>query len=236
MQERCILKDGVKYIEKNGVSHIINDDGRIVNHRPWLGDILSFAYDPIMEKCVFPGKFGGEATRHFEILRNELKDVHGRNVLELAAGSGSAVNFLPDDNRYAGIDISPGLLRRAAARFRRAGFENAAFYVARAEDLPFRDGVFDVVLCILSLNFFEDIPAVLAEIRRVAAAHAIVACSVPVPERNGRKSTIRGILHSERELETLFEDAGFHFDPIHANNGSLLYFKATKKDAPDETQ
>jgi len=110
-----------------------------------------------MKNSIFPKKFGGDINLHFEILSEELKDVHKKRVLELATGSGSAVIFLPNDNLYTGSDISPGLLRKAAKNFRSAGFTNAEFYVTSASDLPFDDNLFDIVLCILSQNFFDDI-------------------------------------------------------------------------------
>ena len=69
---------------------------------------------------------------HHDILRQELKGVHGKHVLELATGSGSAVNFLMNDNRYTGTDVSPGLLKKAVNRFLSAGFKEAEFYVASA--------------------------------------------------------------------------------------------------------
>ena len=55
-------------------------------------------------------------------------DIHGKTVLELASGSGSAVYFLAKDNRYTGSDISPGLLKRAVKKFNTAGFKEAEFY------------------------------------------------------------------------------------------------------------
>ena len=55
--------------------------------------------------------------KHYKILSNELKGVHEKRVLELSTGSGGAVNFLSNDNQYAGADISPGLLRKAVKKF-----------------------------------------------------------------------------------------------------------------------
>ena len=72
-----------------------------------------------------------------------------------------------------------------------------------ASDLPFDDNLFDIVLCILSLNFFDDINKSFQEVKRVAAPAAIFICSVPVPERKKAQSTIRGTLYSEEELERM---------------------------------
>ena len=145
-----------------------------------------------MNNSIFPKKFGGDISKHYEILSQELKGVHGKHVLELETGSGSAVNFLPNDNQYTGTDISPSLLRKAFKSFRSAGFKNADFYVASSDDLPFDNNLFDIALCILSINFFNDIKKVFQEIKRVLVPGATLICSVPVPERNKLKSTIRG--------------------------------------------
>lgn len=87
-----------------------------------LGGFSSILYDFIMKSVIFPKEIGGDINKHNEILSQELKNIHGRRVLELATGSDSAVNFLPNDNKYTGTDISPGLLSKAVKRFRTAGF------------------------------------------------------------------------------------------------------------------
>jgi SAM-dependent methyltransferase len=221
-----MLKNGINVTRQKGLHHIVEDDGRLLKFKPWLGDAFSFLYDFIMESAIFPKKFGGDINRHYDILSEELKGVHEKNVLELAAGSGSAVNFLPNDNRYTGTDISPGLLKKAVKRFRNANFNHAEFYVASADDLPFDDNLFDVLLCILSLNFFKDIKKVFKEVKRVAESGAIFICSVPVPERRKVQSRIRGTLYSEEELVKICKEHGLGYETIPAENGALLYFKA----------
>jgi ubiquinone/menaquinone biosynthesis C-methylase UbiE len=221
-----MLKKGTTLINKKGLNYIAEEGGRIVKFKPWLGDAFSFMYDFIMKNSIFPKKFGGDMNKHYEILNNELKGVQKKRVLELAAGSGSAVNFLPNNNKYTGTDISPGLLRKAVSRFRKAGFKKAEFYLSSADNLPFEDNIFDIVLCILSLNFFEDINRVFQEVKRVASPATIFICCVPVPERKKVQSTIRGSLYSEEELERMCREKGFSYEQIPSENGALLYFRA----------
>jgi len=223
-----MLKNGIKVINKNGLHYITKDDGKLSTYKPWLGDAFSFLYDFIMQRSIFPKKFSGDMDRHHQILVNLLKDVHEKRVLELATGTGSAVNFLPHRNQYTGTDISQGLLKKAVTRFRDAAFADAQFYVTRAEDLPFDENQFDIILCILSLNFFDDLESVIKEVKRVAAPTAVFICSVPVPERNKCQSTIRGTLLSETALAKQFETHGFDFETIPVENGALLYFKAIR--------
>lgn len=222
-----MLREGIRTVKKKGIHHVLETSGRIRRYTPWLGDRLSFLYDRIMEKKIFPKKFNADISLHEAILTEELSGVHGRRVLELAAGSGSAAAFLSADNRYAGTDISPGLLRRARRRFAAAGFEAADFYVAAADDLPFADGIFDVLLCHLALNFFTDLGPVIREARRLLAPAGAFLCSVPVPERLSGKVRIRGVFRSETELAKQFSAQGFRFTSLGHTNGALLYFCAT---------
>lgn len=224
-----MLKNGIKVINKKGLHYVVKDGGKFLKFKPWIGDAFSFLYDFIMKSSIFPKKFGGDINKHYEILSEEMKGVHKKRVLELATGSGSAINFLPNDNLYTGSDISPGLLRKAVKNFRNAGFKNAEFYVSSADELPFNDNLFDVVLCILSLNFFNDTNKIFQEVKRVAAPAAIFICSVPVPERKKVQSTIRGTLYSEKELERMCTDNGLIYEAFPSENGALLYFKAIKK-------
>ena len=94
-----MLKNRIKVIEKNGLHYITKEDGNLLKFKPWLGDAFSFLYDIIMKNSIFPKKFGGDMIHHYEILNKEMKDIHEKRVVELAAGSGSAVNFLPNDNQ-----------------------------------------------------------------------------------------------------------------------------------------
>ncbi len=222
-----MLKGGLRVIKKKNLFYIAGKGNSVKHFKPWLGDSFSFLYDFIMKSSIFPKKFGGDIKKHYEILVQELKDIHQNQVLELATGSGSAVNFLPYDNQYTGTDISPGLLKKAVNRFRAAGFKGAKFYVTSADDLPFGDNIFSYCLCILSLNFFNDIKKVFQEVKRVSVPNAIFIGSVPVPERNDLQSTIRGRLYSEKELEKICVEKGFSFESIPVENGALLYFKAT---------
>ena len=221
-----MLKIGIRVINKKGLYYIAENENSIKLFKPWLGDSFSFLYDFIMKSSIFPKKFGADMSKHYEILSQELKDIHGKRVLELATGSGSAVNFLENDNQYTGTDISTGLLKSAVKKFKTSGFKETNFYVSSADDLPFDVKLFDICLCILSLNFFNNVKKVFQEIRRVLVPGGIFICTVPVPERNSLQSTIIGTLYSEDELGKICQEHGFEFESMPAKNGTLLYFRA----------
>ena len=223
------LKPGIRIIRKGELRYLAGSGGRPLQFKPWLGDCFSFLYDFLMSKSVFPGKLGADLQKHYSVLAREVAGVHGRRILELGTGSGSAVNFLHSDNKYAGTDISPGLLKQAVKRFLRAGFPDPEFYVASGDDLPFETSEFDLCLCILSLNFIGNVKKVFQEVHRLLISGGVFVCSVPVPERKRLRSTIRGVLHSEEELKKICLESGFSFEPLPCDNGALLYFRAAKQ-------
>jgi ubiquinone/menaquinone biosynthesis C-methylase UbiE len=220
------LKEPVKTIFKNNVHHLLDDSGKIRKFKPWLGDLFSFMYDRIMERSVFPGKFKGSIGKHFSLLKEEYGNIVGKKILDIASGSGYSALLLDNRNSYTGIDISKGLLVRAARKFRDNNFGDAEFYVADASDMPFADKCFDVAICDLSLNFLGDIGTFIRELKRVLKDDSVFYCSVPVPERKDPKSKIHGNLYSEMELKEWFGKYGFRFIPKKHENGALLYFEA----------
>lgn len=220
------IQESIKVIKKNDICFLLDHNGKIRKFKPWLGDMFSFLYDRIMEKSVFPNKFKGSIEKHFDILKEEYQKINGRNVLEIATGSGFTASLLNPDNSYAGIDISSGLLLRAVKKFKENKFRDTHFFVADANELPFINDLFDVVICDLSLNFIGDIEVFIQELKRVMKKEAVFYCSVPVPERKSPKVQIHGRLYSENELKTVFEKYNFSFISKPFENGTLLYFEA----------
>jgi SAM-dependent methyltransferase len=88
-------------------------------------------------------------------------------VLDVACGSGNAT--LAAARRFCqvtGIDYVPALLDRARRRAQAEGLE-ATFQEADAEDLPFPDASFDVVLSTCGAMFAPDQQRTAAELLRV---------------------------------------------------------------------
>jgi SAM-dependent methyltransferase len=93
-----------------------------------------------------------------------------RRVLEIAAGTGvvtrSIVAALPGDVAIVATDISQPMLDRAAAIGTDRPIE---WRQADAMQLPFRDALFDAVVCQFGAMFFPDRAKAFAEARRVLA-------------------------------------------------------------------
>jgi ubiquinone/menaquinone biosynthesis C-methylase UbiE len=98
----------------------------------------------------------------------EAADVRaGERVLDVAAGNGNAT--LAAARRFARVtstDYVPALLEKGRDRARAEGLD-VQFKVADAEDLPFADGSFDVVLSTFGAMFTPDHRNVASEMLRV---------------------------------------------------------------------
>jgi ubiquinone/menaquinone biosynthesis C-methylase UbiE len=91
----------------------------------------------------------------------------GERVLDVACGSGNTA--LVAARRYCevtGIDFVPGLIEQARRRAATDGVE-ADFIVGDAQDLPFPDASFDVVLSVMGVMFAPDQERAAAELLRV---------------------------------------------------------------------
>src|SRR5689334_3973277 len=108
---------------------------------------------------------------YFQTLRglpysnNEFKSL---NVLEVGCGMGEGLNFLTrlvDPARAVGLDISRAAVRRANAILARG--DRLTYVEGDAEQLPFEDGEFDLVINVESSHNYPDVERFFGEVARV---------------------------------------------------------------------
>lgn len=92
----------------------------------------------------------------------------GDRILILGCGPGSDLEYLPSGASITAIDAAPAMVRRADERAEALGMDVDA-RVGDAQDLPFEDDAFDLVLLHLILSVVPDPGAVAAETGRVLA-------------------------------------------------------------------
>ena len=164
--------------------------------------------------------------RQLEPYRRRVADVaHGR-VLELGVGSGRNLPFYSSAvDALFGIDASPELLGIA----RRAGGSSALRKVelleGSAEELPFEEGSFDVVVVTWSLCSIPHPARALAEARRVLRPGGRLAFAEHglSPDPGVRRwqerltplwSRIAGGCHLNRKVDGLVQEAGFRISSL----------------------
>jgi SAM-dependent methyltransferase len=122
---------------------------------------------------VFPP--GGEEL-YRQIAR--LTDLNASNeVLDAACGRGVSTLYLARAFGVSGVgvDSDPVLVRQAQARSRDAGMEGAfTFETAPLDDLPYRDGTFDVAIGEIGLAASADPARAVSELARVTRPHGCV--------------------------------------------------------------
>ncbi len=95
----------------------------------------------------------------------------GERVLDVGCGAGTdslvAAQMVAPDGSVTGIDMTEEMLAKARASAREMGAENAGFVLGEAEDLPFADKAFDVVISNGVIDLVPDKEAVFGEIDRV---------------------------------------------------------------------
>jgi SAM-dependent methyltransferase len=134
------------------------------------------------------------------------------------------------------VDINPAML--AVARSLRSSGVAIEWHQASAESLPLADGSFDVVVSSLGLQFVDDKPAALSEMRRVLApdgrlAIATVGPTPPLfaileqalarhvtPEAAGFMRAVFS-LYEPKALQTLTTGAGFRGTEVRSKNVTI---------------
>jgi SAM-dependent methyltransferase len=105
----------------------------------------------------------------------------GQEVLEVGCGDGFfTVLAARRGARVTAVDISEGNLAAARAHANANDIHDVVFKVADAEDLPFPDGSFDVVVASHVIEHVPDRARALRELHRVCRGTAIVAVPTPL--------------------------------------------------------
>ncbi|HYX28044.1 MAG TPA: methyltransferase domain-containing protein [Pyrinomonadaceae bacterium] len=137
-------------------------------------------------------------------------------VLDIGCGSGWATRLLADyafNGRVTGIDISDEMVR--VAREASQSYQNIAFEVTSAEQLPFAEDEFTHAFSMESLYYYRNIPKALSEIHRVMKEGGLFCAVMDLYWEN--QATHQWIdtlkvpveLLSVDDYRSLFIDAGF---------------------------
>jgi ubiquinone/menaquinone biosynthesis C-methylase UbiE len=132
--------------------------------------------------------------------------VGSRTALDVATGGGHVARRL----REAGLEVvsadpAPGMQPDV---------------ICRAEDMPFADGAFDLVVTRIAPHHFEDIAAAVAELARVSRALVVVEDTLYVSEQVEEAEKLRDPTHvrsySEEQWRAMLEAAGVEVEQVES--------------------
>jgi len=166
-------------------------------------------YDRLMVPLIF--------RPYAEELAGRARSMQPRRILETAAGTGVVTEALHDalpDAEIVATDLNQPMLDVAAEHLQS---EKIRFMAADAQDLPFDDGSFDLVVCQFGAMFFPDKVRAHSEARRVLreGGHYLLAIWDRI-ERNPVSNA------SQESLIELFPDD----PPLFLREGPFSYADA----------
>ncbi len=163
----------------------------------------------------------------------------GERVLDVACGTGTIAQIssqkVSKTGSINGLDINPGMLAVARKQLQDAPL---TWHEASAEEMPFADEKFDVVICQMGIQFMENRSAALQEMYRVLVPGGRLVINVPGPagpvfkifadalNNHINKEAAEFVhhvfsLHDTSEIQKYFEDAGFKEIVVQAEHKFL---------------
>ena len=180
----------------------------------------------------------------------------GMKVLDVACGAGTAsIAAALAGAEVTGVDIAQNLIDQAIANAEQAGV-TARFEVGDAEDLPYEDGGFDLVMTMFGAMFAPRPDVTASELKRVCKSGGVIAmgnwtpdsftgqtfklnakynpppAEIPAPVLWGTEAVVRerfsdGISDLQLTRRKIFFE--FPFGPTEVADHFLKYFGPTQK-------
>jgi ubiquinone/menaquinone biosynthesis C-methylase UbiE len=149
------------------------------------------------------------------IVLAELEKMSFSSVLDVSCGTGTILSKISANVKKAGLDMSPKMIYRAKQKLG----DSADLVVGDSEMLPYTNGSFDMVTCILAFHHFVQPEIVVNEMHRVLRKGGrVIICDVYEPIFWRRfytnilmEASSGGDLHfySEKEIKWLLNRVGF---------------------------
>jgi ubiquinone/menaquinone biosynthesis C-methylase UbiE len=125
-----------------------------------------------------------EQLKKVKIIIKELNIKRTEKILDVGCGTAFYSNLLKN---YTGVDPSKGMLKQSKANVIQAS----------AENLPFKDNEFDVVISITAAQNFKDLKKATKEIKRVAKKKIAIS----ILKRSKKLSELKNLLKDFKMLE-----------------------------------
>ncbi|MFH1439948.1 MAG: methyltransferase domain-containing protein [Candidatus Woesearchaeota archaeon] len=130
-----------------------------------------------------------EQFKKLNIINKHLKVKKTDKLLDVGCGTGISSDF---DCKVTGIDPSKELLKQNKGKT----------ILGKAENLPFKDNSFDIVIAVTSIHNFDDIENGLKEIKRVGKDKFIFS----ILKRSKKFNEINSLLNKHFKVNKAIEE------------------------------
>lgn len=149
-----------------------------------------------------------------------------RAVLDVGCGAGFPLIELADRFgprcRVVGLDPWKAAMERAGAKARTRGLSNVELVLGKAEELPFPDGTFDLVVSNNGLNNVADMRQALAECARTSREGAQLVITANLPASMRELYGVYEAVLRDRGREELLPALAAHIDAKRKPVGTLV--------------
>lgn len=179
------------------------------DHTEW--HFMNYGYSPFEHEKKLKLNQEDEINRYAIQLYHYLASkvlIEGMDVLEIGSGRGGGCNYIKryfNPRKITGLDIANNAVNFSKLTHRQKGL----FYKqGNAEDLPFENDYFDVVINVESCHAYGSVPKFLCEVKRVLYSGGYFLCT-DLRSPDGMITLRRNLLNSGLDLveeETITEN------------------------------
>ena len=150
----------------------------------WVFSADEKSFSNLYERTGSVQELQGETDLNPQCTEEILKNITGKNVLEVGCGRGYLANLISKKTPTTACDI-------VISESTKKKYPKIKFVEANIQSLPFKDGEFDTVISTHTLEHVQDLPGAIKELRRVAKKELIIV----VPRQRPYKYTFS--LHTQ---------------------------------------
>jgi phosphatidylethanolamine/phosphatidyl-N-methylethanolamine N-methyltransferase len=164
---------------------------------------------------------GRGVQRRQQLAIERMNILPGQRILDVGIGTGLSLDLYPRNCKVVGIDISEGMLAKAADRIDQYGYDFASLAVADALHLPFCDASFDHAFITHVITVVSDPVQLIEETRRVCKVGGKIVIVNHFLSGNRLAAALERLLRpicekigwrSDLSLEHLIEQTGLPVD------------------------
>src|SRR5262249_34888659 len=141
---------------------------------------MNYGYAPSEQEKKLKLNPEDEIHRHpiqlYHYLTSKI-EIEGKDVLEIGSGRGGGCNYIKryfNPRKVTGLDIASNAVEFSRKTHRQKGLY---YKQGNAEDLPFEDNYFDVVINVESCHAYGSVPKFLSEVYRVLTDGGYFLCT-----------------------------------------------------------